>query len=578
MALPVQGGAPGPGAFAGAAVDGRGGARGSAPAILSATPAHAGRGTPGEFAALMAAVAASPGRAEAAAGSDSLTLAPRGHALAGDLPWDALADAQLAGSMMAPLQMAAMAMGLGTAPSLAPADPAATAAAAVPVDAQSSPEQHSLGATAPAALLPLPALTAADSPLLPAASAAPAAVEVGLQGSQGGATPRPAASLMGAGGVATASGAALYRSGATPGPLDAGESSPAATVTAAAASRKSLATEDRALASQMPASGPRLPSVEAAMAGSPAGLQDQGTATRRPEQLAMPPALTAAVTLAADGVRSLAIAGATSRDIGPPQGSAVLAEAAEASAAAPGLTGMASRPSALPADITLPLQRIPSPDVGAADRRQLPHSLADLVSPLLVPTEQATERRDTMDRLLIAEAVSATPAASHSLERMPSPAAPPMPAPAQPGAHPAIPPRVAAEAGQQVALRMARAAANGVESISVDLRPPELGRVEVRMTFRDGMVQVVMAAERAETFEAFRQDRTQLEQQLAQAGIDLGGGGLDLRHGGLPRERATDTPKTPGSDGAESADATTEVTVEEQGHRPATDSLIDIIA
>ncbi|WP_169747469.1 flagellar hook-length control protein FliK [Belnapia moabensis] len=568
-------------------MEGRGGTRGSALTMLSATSAHAGRGAPGEFAALMAAAAASQGGAEAVTGSDSLTLAPRGHALAADLPWDALADAaDLAGSMMAPLQMAAMAMGLGPAPNLAPSDTAtatamtaAVAAAVVPTDAQTSPDQRSLGATAAAAALPIPAPMAADPSLLPAASAA--AEALGLQGREGSATPRPAANPMGPEGVATAAAAALHRSGARPGPLGAGESAPAATVTAAAASRSSLTTEDQALVVRTPASRPRLPATEAAMAGSPAAPQDQVTAAQRLGQPAMTPALTAPATqaaLATDAAHSLAIAGAVSRDMSPPQDGAVLAAAAEPSAAAPGLTGMTSRRPAVPADLALPRQRIPSPDTGAADRRQLPQNLADLVNPLLVPTEQAAERRETVDRLLTAESVSATPAVSQSLERLPSPTAPPMPAPAQPGAHPAIPPRVAAEAGHQVALRMARAAANGVETISVDLRPPELGRVEVRMTFRDGMVQVVMAAERAETFEAFRQDRTQLEQQLAQAGIDLGGGGLDLRHGGLPRERAADTPKTTGSDGVELADATAEVTVEGQSQRPATDSLIDIIA
>ncbi|MBO1076124.1 flagellar hook-length control protein FliK [Roseomonas marmotae] len=142
-----------------------------------------------------------------------------------------------------------------------------------------------------------------------------------------------------------------------------------------------------------------------------------------------------------------------------------------------------------------------------------------------------------------------------------------------PAAPPTPRPSPMAEAGHQIALRAARAAAQGVESISVDLRPPELGRVELRLTFQDGSVQVALAAERADTFEAFRQDRANLELQMQQAGLQLGGGGLDLQHGRLPRE-APEQPRSaiPANTG--------EAPAEEATHapRPPSDSLIDLIA
>ncbi|MBK1656615.1 hypothetical protein CKO45_00030 [Paracraurococcus ruber] len=139
-----------------------------------------------------------------------------------------------------------------------------------------------------------------------------------------------------------------------------------------------------------------------------------------------------------------------------------------------------------------------------------------------------------------------------------------------------VPPRLMAEAGHQVALRVARAAEHRIETISVDLRPPELGRVEVRLSFRDGAVhQVVVAADRPETFQSFSQDRSQLEQQLARAGIELGAGGLDLRQGDGGRPEAEARPPA-GSPGFAAAEDTAEPPVAQRLR--ALDSLIDIIA
>lgn len=135
-------------------------------------------------------------------------------------------------------------------------------------------------------------------------------------------------------------------------------------------------------------------------------------------------------------------------------------------------------------------------------------------------------------------------------------------------------PHLPPEATQQLALRVVTAAANRVESVSVDLRPPELGRVELRLTFHDGSVQVSMAAERSDTFEALRQDRTHLEQQMQQAGLQLSSGGLDLQHGHLPREAPEPRQASPVQ--AEHPEAPEDEA--EALRRPPSDSLIDLIA
>jgi hypothetical protein len=153
-----------------------------------------------------------------------------------------------------------------------------------------------------------------------------------------------------------------------------------------------------------------------------------------------------------------------------------------------------------------------------------------------------------------------------TLPDRPAPAASP-----QPRSH------IAAQAAPQIVLRSLQAGEAGLDSISIDLTPPELGRVGLRMTFQEGgSVQVAMLAERAETFEALRQERHSLVQQMEQAGLNLGGGGLDLQHGRLPQpapeEMAASRPDLGGGEEEVDAAGTT------MPRSPASDSLIDIIA
>ncbi len=139
-----------------------------------------------------------------------------------------------------------------------------------------------------------------------------------------------------------------------------------------------------------------------------------------------------------------------------------------------------------------------------------------------------------------------------------------------------IRPHQLAQASRDIVVRASKAAADGVDTVSVDLRPPELGRVELRLTFRDGTVQVSMISERVETFEALRQDRGNLEQQMQQAGLNLSSGGLDLQHGRLPaREESGSAARIHHQASAEEDEATEEVAA---SSRPRSDSLIDLIA
>jgi len=91
-----------------------------------------------------------------------------------------------------------------------------------------------------------------------------------------------------------------------------------------------------------------------------------------------------------------------------------------------------------------------------------------------------------------------------------------------------VPPETAT---QQVAMHVAQSLNDGGKTITVELHPAELGRVEIHFSFHSDGTNVRLTVDRPETFDAFSHDRGGLQQQLAQAGVDLGGGGLDLRLG-----------------------------------------------
>ncbi|PHK93726.1 hypothetical protein CR162_17210 [Pseudoroseomonas rhizosphaerae] len=245
-------------------------------------------------------------------------------------------------------------------------------------------------------------------------------------------------------------------------------------------------------------------------------------------------------------------------------------------AAPPAAAGAAPPPEAvaLPAivaDSIDPLRLAP-PEEGMAPLHgptkvegELPHRRVPVPDPRLSSTPEAAARPEPV--LLAAGGGLPAPALV-----APDPAAPR--ALVQAGAHP----RLAAEAAPQIVLRVREAAEQGVDTIAVDLRPPELGRVELRLTFREGTVQVVMLAERAETFEALRQERHSLMQQMEQAGLQLGGNGLDLQHGSLSwAEREAREPE-PAPAMAAAAGEEEGPPAAEASRRVPSDSLIDIVA
>jgi flagellar hook-length control protein FliK len=107
--------------------------------------------------------------------------------------------------------------------------------------------------------------------------------------------------------------------------------------------------------------------------------------------------------------------------------------------------------------------------------------------------------------------------------------APPSPQSVPQSAHAAPDPPGWTEARGTVAFTLSDAVKDGVQNVSIDLHPAELGHVGIQLSFHASGVSVQMTLSRQDTYEAFSRDRAALEQQLAQTGIHLGNGGLDLR-------------------------------------------------
>ena len=83
-------------------------------------------------------------------------------------------------------------------------------------------------------------------------------------------------------------------------------------------------------------------------------------------------------------------------------------------------------------------------------------------------------------------------------------------------------------AAEQVSIRLAKAASNGDSTIRIQLRPGDLGRVEVKLELgKDGQVRAVVAAERPETLEMLQRDSRALERALQDAGFKTDSNSLE---------------------------------------------------
>lgn len=90
-----------------------------------------------------------------------------------------------------------------------------------------------------------------------------------------------------------------------------------------------------------------------------------------------------------------------------------------------------------------------------------------------------------------------------------------------------------------LAVHIARKSEQGASQFEISLHPAELGKLDITLNVsQDGKVHAVLRAERAETLDLLQRDSRALEQQLRQAGLDVGSNALSfqLSHGNNQRQ------------------------------------------
>jgi flagellar hook-length control protein FliK len=81
-----------------------------------------------------------------------------------------------------------------------------------------------------------------------------------------------------------------------------------------------------------------------------------------------------------------------------------------------------------------------------------------------------------------------------------------------------------------LAVNIARKFEQGLNQFEISLTPAELGKLDISLKIGDdGRVQAVLRAERQDTLDLLRQDSRTLENQLRQAGLDVGSNALSFQ-------------------------------------------------
>ena len=84
---------------------------------------------------------------------------------------------------------------------------------------------------------------------------------------------------------------------------------------------------------------------------------------------------------------------------------------------------------------------------------------------------------------------------------------------------------------------IAAKSADGIKHFDIRLDPPELGRVEIRLSLDDsGKAQANLVVDKPQTLELLQRDASALTQSLADAGVSLSNNGLNFSLRGQDRQ------------------------------------------
>ena len=131
---------------------------------------------------------------------------------------------------------------------------------------------------------------------------------------------------------------------------------------------------------------------------------------------------------------------------------------------------------------------------------------------------------------------------------------------------------------EQVSVRIMKAVSAGNDRINIQLRPPELGRVEVRLEVaQDGRVFAAVTADNKDTLELLRRDASELQKALQDAGLhaDAGNMSFNLR-GGQGGEAPEDDGHGSGLLQADAEDDENDVAVDSPEAETGTPQLVGV--
>ena len=107
---------------------------------------------------------------------------------------------------------------------------------------------------------------------------------------------------------------------------------------------------------------------------------------------------------------------------------------------------------------------------------------------------------------------------------------------------------------EQISVKITKALQAGTDRISIQLKPAELGRVDVKMEMtHDGRVMTVVTAEKQDTLDLLRRDSSELQKALADAGLNSGDMEFNLK--GQEQQSAEAETNSSNSQSADEADA-----------------------
>jgi flagellar hook-length control protein FliK len=82
---------------------------------------------------------------------------------------------------------------------------------------------------------------------------------------------------------------------------------------------------------------------------------------------------------------------------------------------------------------------------------------------------------------------------------------------------------------EEISVEISKAAKAGHDRIAIQLKPAEMGRIEVQLDFSTGKVVASIVAERPETLQMLKNDSSNLEKALTEAGLKMGDMNFDLQ-------------------------------------------------